>query len=164
MTKIPQRLQCRAARHEVGLPVWPTVARRKRSPGDRSSRAWPSARDRLEGECRDRGAQQHPNDRSVRRGPTAASCPHPAGRDVVSAADFPSRVRVRAPLLCPPHRGPSESSGFVRDRAARRRPHEGIARPRREVAENVLRERPLECIAFRGAPRAPHSIQVWREQ
>jgi hypothetical protein len=58
--------------------------------------------------------------------------------------------RVEPPLRSSSHRGPGSPHGSVRDRAARRRPREASARPRREVAENVLRRRPLEGIALRG--------------
>ena len=41
------------------------------------------------------------------------------------------------PLRFSPHRGPSEPSGLVRDRVARRRPHKEYFRPRRGTAEHV---------------------------
>jgi hypothetical protein len=46
----------------------------------------------------------------------AATRPHPAGRDVVSEAEFHSLVGVGMPLARAPDRGPGEHSGAVRDR------------------------------------------------
>jgi hypothetical protein len=62
------------------------------------------ARDRPEGDRGDRRPQQHQDDRRLRRVQPAAARPHPAGRDVVSAADSCSRADLA-------HGGGYHSSG-----------------------------------------------------
>jgi hypothetical protein len=69
----------------------------------------------------------------------------PIGSQGLSAA--PVLVSPRARRA--PRSGRRQDDPLVRSR--------GICSPRREVAENVLRRRPLECIAFRGEQRGAHT-------
>jgi hypothetical protein len=153
----------------VGLPVWPTVARPKRLPCDRSSLA--DCGDRLKTIAKNAGHNSIERPPCAAR-PTRGDFPVPAGREVVSAAKFRCRF-AWARALCVPvrprARGALRSGPRHGGWPAGRRLHEGSFRPRRGTAEHVLRRRRVDCIAcqwsigrLESLPlRQSHILHIW---